>query len=219
MSKADKRIPQGSSRPIPRHEWCPVREIQGSDTDVLRHPLMERAFQEILKQHRPHHRIAYLSLCTTTRPYSIGKKWSTLRRIFGGHVDLIVASNGGIIPLEFEACFPFLNYDAHGEAKYDAEYVDVLVRRMKEFFSAHPYQYVVFNFRPNLRNVKAARIVGPWLVEKGLAKGYAILPTAEHYAQAQTEKFHLRGYKMFPELYPAMLNPVIRQVKAWTEEA
>jgi len=216
--KADKRIPQGSPRLIPRSEWCPVCEIQGHDPVVLRHPTMERAFQEIIRQHRPRHRVALLSLCTTTRPYSLGRKWSTLRRIFGGAADLIIASSGGIIPIEFEGCFPYLNYDGHGEAKYDAEYIEVMIRRMKEFFTAHRYPYVLFLFRHKLRNTKAAAVVGPWLVEQGLAKSYAILPRPEHYAQGQAEKFHLRGYKMFPELYPAMLNPAIRQVKAWIKE-
>lgn len=209
----DKARARGSELLIPRAEWCDVREIQGTDEMVLTHPVMLRAFDRVLELHQPKKRIALLGLCTLTRPYSRGRKWGTLRRIFGGAADLIVTSNGGIIPLEFESCFPYLNYDAHGERKFDALYIDVLHARLLRFFTRHRYDYLLFNYRPNLRNVRAARPAADALKKDGAIVDYAILPTVEQYEKARQAGW--RGGSMFPELDPATLNPVLRQLSIW----
>jgi hypothetical protein len=186
---------------------------------------MERAFQRILKIYKPSHPIALVSLCTTTRPYSAGRKWKTLKKQFGGVADLVISSNGGMIPIVYESCFPYLNYDAHGEPEFDDEYVKVMKRRMREFFTACRYDYIMFLFRPNLRNVRAASVVGPWLVEKGYTKEYAILPTEKQYeavaaagafGSTKYETEHA-GYSMFPELHPVLLQPVQKKIDQWVE--
>jgi hypothetical protein len=216
---ANKAIRQGGQSLIPRADWCELKEIQGRDPDVLGSPTMERAFQAVLKLHRPTHPIALCSLCTTTRPYSAGKKWKALRQMFGGACDLIVTSNGGVIPLPFETQFPYLNYDAHGEAEFDAAYIAKLGARMDTFFRRHRYRYVMFMYRHNLRNARIAERLGPALKRDGVIEDFALLPTAAQYKQSQAERFHLSGYKMFPELYPTMLRPVLEQVKTWRKAA
>src|SRR5690606_29500638 len=142
-----------------------LTEIQGRDPDVLNSPTMERAFRRVLELHEVRSPIAYCSLCTKTRPYSTGRKWKLLKQRFGSFVDLIVTSNGGVIPLPFEREYPYLNYDAHGEAQFDAIYIEKLGARMEEFFKRHRYRFIMFNYRHNLRNARIAERLGPLLKE------------------------------------------------------
>lgn len=214
-NKADKSIPQGGDYLLKKDVWCELTEIQGHDPDVLYSVTMEKAFQNIITTHTMHHRIALFSLCTATRPYSVSRKWSTYLKEFEKDCDLIIHSNGGIIPIEYEGQFPYLNYDAHGEKKYDKIYIEVGIRRMKEFLSRHPYQFILFNYRHNMRNVKIAEAVGPWAVKSGFTQEYAILPTKAHYERAQKEGFADAGYKMYPELWPSILNEVKQQIEDW----
>ena len=151
-----EKISQGEETLIPKSEWVDKKEIQGTDAMVLQHPMMNRAFEKILDLHKPKHDIALVSLCTSTRPYSKSIKWKTYKQKYGNYCDCIIASNGGIIPMEFENCYPYLTYDAHGQAKYDNLYNSYLLKRFKLFFNKFPYKYIVFNFRHNLRNVKPA---------------------------------------------------------------
>jgi predicted RNA-binding protein len=216
MSK-EKKIAQGGTLLIPREEWGDASTIQGNDLDVLYSPIMERAFKRIVELHTPKHQIAFCSLCTVTRPYSTGRKWKTLKQHYSTMCDLIINSNGGVIPIEFERQYPYMTYDAHGRKEFDKQYIEVLTARLKTFFSKHRYRYIMFNFRPNLRNVHTAENAGKWLVENEFIEDYKILPTKEHYQQSQREDFHKKGYAMFPELYPTMFMPVYKQIKAWNK--
>lgn len=213
--KAHKDANQGGTYLVPEAEWVPKEQIQGNDPLVLGSPLMERAFQGILATHQPGRRIALFSLCTATRPYSLSRKWSRYVAEFEPYADLIIHSNGGIIPIEYEGQYPYLTYDAHGEAQYDKQYIEVGIRRMKEFLTRHRYDYALFNFRHKMRNFKIAQVVGPWAKASGLIKDFAILPTKAQYEQSQREGFADQGFKIFPELYPTMFNPVLQQLKDW----
>lgn len=202
-----KKVNAGSDLLIPKKRWVPEKEIQGTDEMVLLHPIMEEAYQNIVKLHRPKHKTALVSLCTSTRPYSKSRKWKEFARLFGEHADLIICSNGGIIPIEFESCYPYLTYDAHGQAQYDRLYVRVVYRRLMEFFSAHHYDRIIFNFRPGLRNRAAA------LKFKETYTGNAevlILPTQAGYKAAQAGGFP--SGKMFPDLDKIVLGELSQAI-------
>lgn len=213
--RADKAIPQGGEYLIGKEHWPDVTTLHGRDPDILSSPLMEYAFQRVVKLHRAHHRTALFSLCTATRPYTLSRKWGKYVQAFESYADLIVHSNGGIIPLEFEGQFPYLNYDAHGERQFDALYIEVGIERAKTFLKAHRYENVLFNYRHNMRNVKIAEVVGPWAIREGLIRRYTILPTAEQYAKAKAEGFVEAGFKMYPELWPSLFDPVLNTLKEW----
>ena len=190
---------------IPRDRWVDKEKIQGDEMKTLTSPLIEEAFQRILELHKPKHDIALISLCTTTRPYSKSRKWKAFIENFGDKADLIICSNGGIIPIEFESCYPYLTYDAHGNAKYDKFYINVCYRRLMRFFEVFEYKKIVFDFRPKLRNRLAA------LAFKRDYKGAAeivIVPTVEAY-----EKAKKTGFKPAGQHYPDMSAPVMAEIK------
>lgn len=214
--KAHKDSNQGGQYLLPTSEWAPIADIQGNDPLVLNNVVMERAFQRILDTHVPGRKTALFSLCTATRPYSKSRKWSKYIAEFEPLVDLIIHSNGGIIPIEYEGQYPYLTYDAHGEKKYDDIYIRIGIRRMKEFLERHRYQYVLFNFRHKMRNFKIAQVVGPWAKAQGLISDYAILPNQAQYEQSQREGFAAQGFSIYPELYPTMFNPVKEQLTTWS---
>lgn len=194
------KVNKGRDLLIPRNQWVAECEIQGNDEMVLLHPMMEKAFQNIIKLHKPKHKTALVSLCTSTRPYSKSRKWKEFGRLFGDNADLIICSNGGIIPIEFEDCYPYLTYDAHGQKKYDRLYCKVVYRRLMEFFAVHKYERIVFNFRPGLRNRAAAL-----KFQQDYTGGAEIfiLPSQLAYRDAQRRKFPKS--KMFPDLDDAVL--------------
>ena len=208
-----KKVNCGSDLLIPRSEWISETEIQGTDELVLRSPLMNKAFNRILELHKPTKRIAFVSLCSSTRPYSKSRKWKKFKEEFEKDCDLIIASNGGIIPIVFENCYPYLTYDAHGTAPYDKIYIKYLYERLMRFFSVHHYDYIIFDFRPNLRNRISAKMFKRDF--KGGSKIY-ILPTATGYEMARKNKFKPYGGR-YPDLsYEVMseFSQVIKEIKS-----
>lgn len=202
------KINQGSELLIPRDQWVAAEDIQGDEIKTLHSPVVERAFKKILELHKPKHKVALVSLCTATRPYSKSRKWKTFIEKFGDDADMIICSNGGIIPIEFESCYPYLTYDAHGEGKWDKVYINTVYRRLMEFFGKFEYETIVFNFRPGMRNRPAAQAFKRDY--KGKAR-IVILPTVEAYKEAQKAGFP--AGKMFPDLDPRVLAEIERAVK------
>lgn len=200
-----KKVNQGRDFLIPKEEWVDESEIQGTDEMVLNHPMMERAFNRIVETFTPHHKIALVSLCTATRPYSKSRKWKKFIEKFSDNADMIICSNGGIIPIEYEDCYPYLTYDAHGMARYDKMYIQKIYERLMIFFTKHHYDVIVFNFRPSLRNRKSAlKFVEDY---KGDSQIY-ILPTEETW-NAVLEKWRKSDFKgghYFPDLEPEILK-------------
>lgn len=184
---------------IPKSQWVKECEIQGVETKTLRHPIVEQAFRRILELYEPKHSIALVSLCTSSRPYSTSRKWKTFKKLWGDKVDLIICSNGGVIPIEFESCYPYLTYDAHGESKYDKEYIDVCYRRLCLFFGKFKYKRIIFNFRPTLRNRRAAEAF-----KKKSTSECFILPSLKVYGKAKAAGFPCG--KMFPDLDDGVLK-------------
>lgn len=198
-----KKVNQGSELLIPRNEWVRETDIQGDEVKTLKCPMVEKAFQGILQLYKPKHRVALVSLCTASRPYSTSRKWKTFIELFGDDADMIICSNGGIIPIEFERCYPYLTYDAHGEGKWDKLYINICYRRLMEFFTRFHYDKIVFNFRPGLRNRIAAQAFKRDY--KGGSQVY-ILPTVETYKEAQKAGFP--SGKMFPDLDERVLKEI-----------
>jgi hypothetical protein len=215
-SKADKSIPQGGEYLLSKDKWGELESIQGCDPDVLYSPVMIKAFNGIVSSHTMGRKIALFGLCTATRPYSMSRKWKQYITDFEEYADLIICSNGGIIPIEFESQYPYLNYDAHGQSKYDKIYIEKGIERLKLFLQTHNYEYCLFNFRHNMRNYKIVETVGFWAKQKGYIRDYRIMPTKQQYEQSRKEGFVEKGFKMYPELWPTMYNPVLEQLQEWT---
>lgn len=198
---------QGSELLIPKEEWISADKIQGDEIKTLRSYIIERAFKRILELHKPKHKIALVSLCTATRPYSKSRKWKNFIELFGDYADMIICSNGGIIPIEFERCYPYLTYDAHGEGKWDKLYINVCYRRLNEFFYKYEYDKIIFNFRPNMRNRIAAKA---FRRDFEGSSEIAILPTNEAYMAAKRAGFP--NGKMYPDLDPNVLKEIKKEV-------
>ena len=205
-----KKVNQGKEDLIPQEEWVKESEIQGTDEMVLKHPIMNKAFEEILKKHIPRKKIALVSLCSSTRPYSKSRKWKKFKEEFENDCDLIIASNGGIIPITFEECYPYLTYDAHGQKQYDQMYIEYLYRRLMKFFTVFNYEYIIFNFRPKLRNrISAKLFIRDY---KGSSKVF-ILPNAETYDKARKNKFKPYGGR-----YPDISSDVLDEIRETIEK-
>ena len=209
----DKRINQGNETLFKIEEWVPSSEIDNEEK-ILSHPIMHESFNRILEQHVPVQKTAFLSLCTSTRPYYNSAKWSKFIDTFQHKVDLIVVSNGGMIPEKFWESYPYLNYD--GGDHFDIKiYQDIMYDRMVRFFERHKYDYVIANFRPNLINHEPAHLSLKLLKENGYIKDYAVVPDEETYERARELGFrppHGSG-DMFPDLTVTVLDALKQQVE------
>lgn len=203
------KINQGSEYLLPKEQWTAAENIQGDEIKTLQSPVIEAAFQRILQLHTPKHKIALVSLCTSTRPYSKSRKWKKFIELFGDSADMIICSNGGIIPIEFESCYPYMTYDAHGEGKWDRQYINTCYRRLNEFFGKFHYDKIVFNFRPNMRNRLAA--LAFQRDYKG-SSGIVILPTPEAYKAAQRDGFKPAGMR-YPDLSYSVINEIRKEIE------
>jgi hypothetical protein len=226
-----RKINAGDERLIPREQWCPAHEIQGTDRDVLLHPTMRLAFERVLEVHEVRHPIAVMALCTSRRPYTATPKWRTLRGLYGDSADLIVTSNGGIVPLDLERCYPFLTYDAKGERWNTPLYQRVLKERLLRFLRRHRYRFVVFVYRPTLRNVPVAHAVCRKLLDEGALEEYEVLPTPQAYARlmragirekmsrsgriVKVPAYQREGFTYCPEVHPIARAAVDETIKRW----
>ena len=143
---------QGGTRLFAQSEWCSAESLCGTEADIIGHPVMAEAFDRVMSAFTPKHRVAVLSLCTKTRPYSRTRVWSELITTCGDKADLIATSNGGIIPLEFESEWPYMTYDAPiGDQTYNDLAVETLTARMIRFLTTHRYDKVIYLYLPHYR--------------------------------------------------------------------
>lgn len=213
IKKDDKRNESGDEKLFNRNEWVPASELD-NEKKILAHPIMHEAFDRILQQHVPKQHTAFLSLCTATRPYYKSKKWKAFIEHFGGKVDMIVVSNGGMIPQPFWKSYPYLNYDGgdHDDIKL---YQDIMYDRMLRFFKTHNYKYVLANFRPNLINAKPAEESLVLLKSQNYIEDYVVMPDEATYKLAQQRGFkppHGQG-DMFPDLTETVMEALLQQVE------
>lgn len=206
----DKSILVGDEKVIKKTKWVPFSEISTS-LDVLNHHIFSDAFQNILKTFKPTHKIAFMSMCTSTRPYYLSRKWKEFKNYFDGLMDLIVISNGGIIPEEYWESYPYLNYDGVMSGKKDDYlYYDKTSKRLKSFLTKHHYDYIIVNFKPHGRFTKVANDILPQLKELGMIKDFIIIPDKILYTELQNSGFP--SGKMFPDLDPRVINQINQHI-------
>lgn len=199
----DKMINKGNEMLFTKDEWVDPKLIQGTDKDIIEAPIMVEAFERVLKQYSPKKDIALVSLCTKIRPYSQSPKWDIFMRLFKKDADLIVASNGGLVPEKFWYSYPYLNYDGQGPREYEQLYIDTLYDRIERFFTLHEYETIVFNFRPTLKNVVSAR---RFKEKYGHMYNIHIIPDEETYNEIKLDGFP--NGRMQPDLDQRVLKKI-----------
>lgn len=233
---------KGDDKLIPHKDWVPQSEMN-TDEKVLKHPIFEQAFKAILKKWKPTKNIAFMSLCTATRPYSKSNKYKEFTKRFGDIVDFIVVSNGGFIPKPFWSSYPYLNYDApHDDTgAWDKLYQDTMYDRIKRFFGVFEYEYVIANFRPTLRNYEPAKKGLQEMKDAGRIKDFIIIPEIELYEKAKADGFRGEDVErrrikakeegreltrqelkpngsgaIFPDLHKFIIDELEAQAKKWS---
>lgn len=135
-----------------------TKESLSGESKLMFNPIIDEAFEKILDTYKPKHKKVIFSLCTSTRPYIISMKWKRFNELFGKDCDLIICSNGGIIPIEYMYCFPFMDYDAHRSGtKFDNLYKEQMMTRLTKFVEKFKWDTIVYSFLPTSRNAEALR--------------------------------------------------------------
>lgn len=164
-----------SKEEIASREDCKISELEGEDK-VLNSQAVDDAFERILADFKPKHNKVIFSLCSSSRPYITSLKWKSFHEHFGDVADLVICSNGGIIPIEYMCCFPFMEYDAHrANAGTDQLYKDKMKERLTRFLDkfGKDYEVIIYSFLPSSRNAEAIREMN--------GAGGVLLPTHEVY--------------------------------------
>lgn len=200
------KINCGNEELIPRNEWVDESKIQGDSSLILKSDIMNRAFEQILKLHCPKHRVAIVSVCTSTRPYSKSLKWKKFKELFSHNCDLVISSYGGIIPIEFEECYPYMTYDTNRPSGVDNLYIDISYERLIKFFTIHHYDYIIFNYRPASRALNDVRVAEKFIKNFNHSQCF-ILPSLNVYNNARQNKF-----KPYGGHYPDLSNEIIDEI-------
>lgn len=95
--------------------------------------------------------------CSFKKPYSMSRTHKEiLRRLVSlpqyNELHQLMISNPGVIPREFEAKYPFANYDWpewQENKKIKKEYTDVTKERIQKYLSHHKYTRVFAYFKPD----------------------------------------------------------------------
>lgn len=150
---------------------------------LLENPLIDELSKKMREEYEPKHKFAIFSLCTSTRPYLNSPKWRTFYNNFGDIADLVICSNGGIIPIEYQYCYPFRAYDAHGDSAYDELYKEKFKDRLDKFLALHAHKWdkIILSFLPSSRNREVIKDY-----DKGNDKFY-VVPSLEVYDRIQKE--------------------------------
>lgn len=186
-----------------RNERVPDVELCGEEK-VLNSPIVERGFEKICDTYNPRHKNVLFSLCASTRPYLKSYKWMKLNEFFGTTCDLIIISNGGIIPMEYMYCYPYLTYDApHSEGgEFDELYKDKMKRRLNTFLQkfGKNWDTKIYLFNEGTRNWQAV-----------LEMGLDYLIPAPGFKTAHPEKVYLGFNEMrYPQLNYHILMEIAR---------
>lgn len=189
-----------------KNSRVPDEELHG-DEKVLLSPLVEGAFQKIYTDYYPKHKNVIFSLCTTTRPYIYSTKWSVIDECFGDKCDMIVCSNGGIIPLEYMNCYPFLSYNAPHDltGKTDDLYMEVFERRLTQFFSKNSWENCFFIFAPGSRNYRS--------IQKLISKydNWYLIPDEETYKKSINGELPKLGFAH--KVFGVISEPVFKFIE------
>lgn len=171
---------------------------------LLNNPLIDELCEKMRNDYEPKHKYAIFSLCTSTRPYINSPKWKTFYKNFGHVCDLVICSNGGIIPIEYQYCFPFTVYDAHGNSKTDDLYKAKFKERLDKFLELHAHKWdkIILSFLPSSRNREVVKDYG-----KDNDK-YYVLPSLEVYKQIQEEGSPGVNIMRFPQAAHQHMNEI-----------
>lgn len=194
---------------IKSNERVPKETLVG-DEQVLNAPVIEKAFQGILNDFKPYHNKAIFSLCTSTRPYLDSVKWKTYNELFGNECDLIICSNGGIIPVNYMNCYPFHDYNApHEGNKWDDLYKQVFERRLVTFLEKNRkyYDKLCFVFIPDTRNYTSIEKLQK---TNNLFEGSALIPDRETYKKVLNNEDLYIGFPV--QRYPTLSTSVLLQM-------
>jgi predicted RNA-binding protein len=205
-------INRGDEQLLRRDEWVEAQAIQGSPELIFNSPIINKAQERILDQFTPTHPIAFVSWCTSTRPYSKSPKWKMFEKELA-EVDFLVASNAGVIPMAYESSYPYLTYDAHHQPEFDEFFIIYMTRFFIRFFTLKHYDYLVINSSPTERGRKrkSSILAGRYLQQRKHIKDYAVVPSPEVYAAIKYDNIR---HRMFPDIQP----PVLGQIKETIEK-
>lgn len=196
---------------ISKELWVTPDLLTGEDA-VLNSEHMGLANEAIMLNHIKKSDIAFLSLCTATRPYSKSFKYKTFISNFGDKVDFIINSNGGVVPIEYETSYPFMTYNAKRKnKKFDELYYQTLCKRVYSFLEKFRYDYVVANFQPDQRNYRYATDVLNYALSNGVIKGYRFTPSAKlrTYYKTVDKTYH---QKLNPDTHPLIIEDILDAV-------
>ena len=168
---------------VPWHERPANNEGLMGEKPLLENPLIDKLCEKMREDYVPKHKFAIFSLCTSTRPYINSPKWRTFYKNFGEVADLVICSNGGIIPIEYQYCYPFTVYDAHGNSETDELYKQKFKERLDLFLEKHANHWdkIILSFLPTSRNREVVKDYG-----QGNDK-YYVLPSQEVYDRIRKE--------------------------------
>ena len=168
---------------VPMEDRPPNGEGLIGEGVLLENPLIDELSKKMREEYEPQHKYAIFSLCTSTRPYLNSPKWSAFYKNFGESCDLVICSNGGIIPIEYQNCYPFKAYDAHGDSAYDELYKEKFKDRLDKFLALHAHKWdkIILSFLPSSRNREVIKDY-----DKGNDKFY-VVPSLEVYKRIQEE--------------------------------
>ena len=167
---------------------------------------MNKAGLYILDFSCPKHKIAFVCMCTNTKPFNKSRKFKTFfERGYGNNADVIVGSGEGIVPQEYWESYPYLTFDSYVKGKKNQVYIDLLYSRLMEFFSKHHYDVIVFNYRPTLGNPRTSAEMFK-ANYTGDSEIY-ILPTEDAWSKTIEEfKKSGRASMYFPDIEPPVLE-------------
>lgn len=168
---------------VPMEDRPPNGEGLIGEGVLLENPLIDELCKKMREEYEPQHKYAIFSLCTSTRPYLNSPKWGAFYKNFGESCDLVICSNGGIIPIEYQNCYPFKAYDAHGDSAYDELYKEKFKDRLDKFLALHAHKWdkIILSFLPSSRNREVIKDY-----DKGNDKFY-VVPSLEVYKRIQEE--------------------------------
>lgn len=185
---------------ISTREDCKISELEGEEK-VLNSKVVEDAFERILNDFQPKHDKVIFSLCSSTRPYIKSLKWKAFHEHFGDEADLVICSNGGIIPIEYMCCFPYMEYDAHrNNSSSDELYKQKMKDRLNKFldrFGDH-YETIIYSFLPTSRNADVIREMN--------GAGGVLLPSQEVYRKCLDEGSPGVNVMRYPQCSHQVLN-------------
>lgn len=187
---------------VPHKDRSPNNEGLIGEEALLNNPLIDELCEKMRNDFVPKHKYAIFSLCTSTRPYIKSPKWKKFYENFGGVCDLIICSNGGIIPIEYQFCYPFTVYDAHGDSKTDELYKQKFKERLDKFLEVHgdSWDKIIFSFLPSSRN---REVVNEYDSDKMF-----VLPSLEVYKQIHEQGSQGVNIVRFPQCAHQHLNEI-----------